>query len=165
MMIITAVLVCRLEGDRSLFKLHESSSLLLLQLQLVRLQQLIKLPVVDHLLHLNIFRADNKYFYPKNNEITYLLYVEVVDSVVEVADPEDLAALPDEVLDPLVPGGRVVRVGALVLAEGHPVADVVIILIPPLELLLVRRQVAAHEADLRGVKPAHQRMNELHLVL
>ena len=94
-------------------------------------------------------------------QITYLLYVEVVDSVVEVADPEDLAALPDEVLDPLVPGGRVVRVGALVLAEGHPVADVVIILIPPLELLLVRRQVAAHEADLRGMKPAHQRMVKL----
>ena len=162
MMIITAVLVCRLEGDRSLFKLHESSSLLLLQLQLIRLQQLIKLPVVDHLLHLNIFHADNKYFYPKK---TYLLYVEVVDSVVEVADPEDLAALPDEVLDPLVPGGRVVGVGALVLAEGHAVADVVIILVPPLELLLVRRQVAAHEADLRGVKPAHQRMNELYLVI
>ena len=98
-------------------------------------------------------------------QITYLLYIKVVDSVVEVSDPEDLAALPDEVLDPLVPGGRVVRVGALVLAEGHPVADVVIILIPPLELLLVRRQVAAHEADLRGMKPEHQRMNELYLVI
>ena len=164
-MIITAVLVCRLKGDRSFFKLHESSSLLLLQLQLIRLQQLIKLPVVDHLLHLNIFHADNKYFSPTNNAITYLLYVEVVDSVVEVADPEDLAALPDEVLDPLVPGGRVVRVGALVLAEGHAVADVVIILIPPLELLLVRRQVAAHEADLRGMKPELQRMNELYLLI
>ena len=162
MMVITAVLVCRLEGDRSLFKLHESSSLLLLQLQLVRLQQLLKLPVVDHLLHLNIFRADNQYFYIQ--QITYLLYVKVVDSVVEVADPEDLAALPDEVLDPLVPGGRVVRVGALVLAEGHPVADVVIILIPPLELLLVRRQVAAHEADLRGMKPEHQRVVSCHMI-
>ena len=100
-----------------------------------------------------------------NQQITHLLYVEVVDSIVEVSDPEDLAALPDEVLDPLVPGGRVVGVGALVLAEGHAVADVVIILVPPLELLLVRRQVAAHEADLRGVKPEHQRMNELYLVI
>ena len=39
------------------------------------------------------------------------------------------------------------------MGEGHLVADVVEVLVPPLELVLVRRQVAAHEAELGGVEP------------
>lgn len=57
-----------------------------------------------------------------------------------------------EVLESPEPWG-IVQTLSLVLGEGHPVADVVKVLVPPLELVLVRRQVAAHEAELSGVDP------------
>ena len=66
--------------------------------------------------------------------------IEVVNSVVEVTEPEHMV----EVFESSEPR-RIILALSLIHGEAHVAANVVEVLVPFLELALVRRQVAAHE--------------------